>query len=269
MATGGIGTCSQPAPGSTNCQAGVDGALCNGCGDCCSALCAPYGPTGVKVCQPAEGCRVDGDLCAQTSDCCGAAGTGLPGDGNVTCVKQHPMDPVGICRNPTGCDPEGDVCHYKDYTACSISSKRNSCCGGTGNSGVCQLDALGVPRCFGLGTSCQQMGQACASSADCCSGAPCVPNSAGMLQCGATGCVNMGGTCSSTADCCSGGTCTFPPGSTQGTCGTPSTCQALGQSCSSANPCCMGEDCNVAGSNPVMACPTGQTTGCVCQVTVF
>jgi hypothetical protein len=268
-ANGGIGTCSQPMPGSTNCQAGIDGALCNGCGDCCSRLCAPYGPTGVKVCQPAEGCRIDGDLCQKDSDCCGAAGSGLPGDGNVTCLRQNPTDPVGICRNPLSCDPQGDVCHFKDYTTCDNSSARNNCCAGTGNSGVCQLDPLGVPRCNGLGTTCRNMGDTCSSSADCCNGAPCVPDASGTLRCGATGCVNMGGTCSSTADCCNGATCSFPPGSTMGTCGTTNTCQALGQSCSDTNPCCTGTDCQVSGSDPPTACPAGQTTGCVCQTTVF
>jgi hypothetical protein len=268
IAANGIGTCSQPVTGATNCSAGVDGALCQGCGDCCSRLCAPYGPTGVKVCQPAEGCRIDGDLCQQSSDCCGAKGSGLPGDGNVICLRQNPGDPVGVCRNPTGCDPEGDVCHYKNYNTCDNSSARNDCCGGQGNSGVCQLDALGVPRCYGLGTMCRMMGQTCASSADCCSGAPCVPDSMGALHCGGPGCVNTNGACSSTQDCCNGATCTFPPGSTQGTCGMTGSCQALGQSCSDTNPCCTGESCNVAGANPPMACPTGGTN-CVCQVTVF
>ena len=80
---------------------------------------------------------------------------------------------VGICRNPTGCNPEGNVCHYKDY-ACANSSARNDCCGAPGNSGACQLDKLGVPRCHGVG-ACVNAGGACAFDDDCCTGGHCVP----------------------------------------------------------------------------------------------
>ncbi len=125
-----LGTCSQPTVGQTNCSAGVDGTVCDGCESCCSRLCEVYAPTGVKVCQPAEGCRVDGDLCYSDSDCCGGSGTGLPGDGNVQCVKANSNDQVGICRNPQSCNPEGDVCHYQNYQTCGNSSARNDCCGG-------------------------------------------------------------------------------------------------------------------------------------------
>src|ERR1051325_6155028 len=78
--TGTLGTCTHPMVGATNCSAVVDGTVCTDCGGCCSRLCEVYAPTGVKVCQPAEGCRVDGDICHKDTDCCGAAGTGLPGD---------------------------------------------------------------------------------------------------------------------------------------------------------------------------------------------
>ena len=268
---GGLGTCTQPTVNQTNCSAGIDGTVCNGCGDCCSRLCAPYGQTGVKVCQPAEGCRIDGDLCRKDSDCCGAAGTGLPGAGNVTCVKANATDPVGICRNPQSCNPEGDVCHYQNYATCGNSSARNDCCGGLGNSGVCQLDQLGIPRCYGLGTACHQAGDTCAFSGDCCNGNPCIPDANGILHCSATTCSNPSGACSSSADCCNGETCTFAPGSVQGTCGGggTGTCAEVGQDCSAASPCCAGISCNVTGSNPVMACPAGQTTGCSCFNVLF
>jgi hypothetical protein len=265
---GALGTCTKPNTGSTLCSAGVDGTLCNGCGDCCSRLCAPYGATGVKICQPAEGCRINGDLCKTDGDCCGAAGTGLPGDGHVTCLREHPNDPVGICRNPQACNPEGDVCHYKNYNTCGNSSARNDCCGAVGNSGVCQLDALGVPRCYGL-AACHQTGDTCAFSGDCCNGAPCIPDNTGALHCSAA-CSPKGGTCTSAADCCSGETCTMLPGSTQGTCGSsPTTCAQYGQACSAADPCCAGTACNVTGSSPVVACPAGQTTGCTCFQVIF
>ena len=144
IAAGGtLGTCSAPTGGATFCNGGIDGTLCGGCNDCCSRLCAPYGPTGVKVCQRANGCHIDGDLCRKDSDCCGGKGSMAPGDGNVTC-EIPAGSAVGICRNPTGCNPEGNVCHYKDYS-CSISSARNDCCGAPGNSGACQLRCARCP----------------------------------------------------------------------------------------------------------------------------
>jgi hypothetical protein len=277
IASGGtIGTCGQPNPGATNCSSGIDGSPCGTCADCCSDLCEVYAPTGVKVCQPAEGCRVDGDICHATSDCCGAGGTGLPGAGNVICLGENGEvpasgDTIGICRNPTGCDPEGDVCHYKNYT-CGNSSSRNDCCGGQGNSGVCQLDALGVPRCYGLGSSCVPTSGTCATALDCCNAAPCVPDQTGTLHCGG-GCVNTTGQCTNTGDCCNGLTCVFTPGQTYGTCGGggsgsgsgSNTCANAGQSCSDTNPCCPNVgNCEISGM-PGVACPAGQTTGCVCQ----
>src|SRR5204863_8214543 len=105
-----IGICGAGPTGSTNCNGrGVEGATCGVCNDCCSRLCAPYGPTGVRVCQPASGCRVDGDFCRKDSDCCGTAGTGLPGAGNVVCEIAAGAS-LGVCRNPVSCDPQGDVC---------------------------------------------------------------------------------------------------------------------------------------------------------------
>jgi hypothetical protein len=238
-------------------------------------LCEPYAPTGVKVCQPASGCRIDGDLCRRDADCCGAAGTGLPGDGNVVCEIQAGKA-LGICRNPRGCSPQGNVCHYKGYS-CSASSDsaRNNCCDGVGNSGVCQLDTLGVPRCNGLGTTCRQGAETCSSAIDCCNRSPCVPDAKGVLRCfippvidggPVKYCVPSGGSCSITADCCVGSMCIQPIGSTQGVCGnvlpppsrpdggtpdgaisTPDVptpqCAAYGQICTSDGDCCNGIPC--------------------------
>jgi hypothetical protein len=260
-----VGVCNHPMPGSTLCSAGVDGTVCSGCGDCCSRLCETYAPTGVKICQPAEGCRVNGDICHTTSDCCGAAGTGLPGDGNVVCLKEHDTDPVGVCRNPQSCNPEGDVCHYQNYQTCGNSSARNDCCSAVGNSGVCQLDALGVPRCYGLGSGCQMQGSACAFSGDCCDGAPCVPDQNGVLHCGG-GCVQMGSACTATADCCNGQTCIFTSGQEFGTCGSSgsgsSSCSQEGQSCAQNGDCCNG-DCNIVDSSGMIVPCNGQS-GCSC-----
>jgi hypothetical protein len=161
---------------------------------------------------------VTGDLCRKDSDCCGGdPNSGLPGAGNVVC-EIDPGKVVGLCRNPTSCNPQGNVCHYQNY-ACSISSARSDCCGATGASKMgCQLDALGVPRCNGLGTACQASGDACASAADCCNGMRCIPDSAGALHCGDTICEPSGGNCTINGDCCPGTLCVRPSGSTVGTC---------------------------------------------------
>ena len=225
IAAGGtLGTCSAPTGGATFCNGGIDGTLCGGCNDCCSRLCAPYGPTGVKVCQRANGCHIDGDLCRKDSDCCGGKGSMAPGDGNVTC-EIPAGSAVGICRNPTGCNPEGNVCHYKNYS-CSISSARNDCCGAPGNSGACQLDALGVPRCHAL-DKCVEAGGVCAFTGDCCNASPCVPDATGQLRCltgtpdAGRACVAQGAACTVTADCCRGYECLTAVGALQGTCGVP------------------------------------------------
>lgn len=273
---GTLGTCAAPPSGSTYCSDGVDGTVCSACNGCCSRLCAPYGPTGVHVCQPASGCRVNGDLCRKDSDCCGADGTGLPGAGNVICeIDVGKL--VGICRNPRSCNPQGNVCHYQSYT-CSISSARNDCCDGVGNSGVCQIDPFGVPRCNGLGTTCRQGGETCSSMMDCCNQAPCVPDASGALRCYGTpapgidggvtpACVPAGGGCSINGDCCVGTTCIQPIGSTRGLCGIPGPpsgsqpgldagtplttpdasapgCAEYGQACTLAGDCCNGVPCN-------------------------
>jgi hypothetical protein len=280
--TGGalLGTCGAAPSGPSFCNGGIDGTVCSGCNTCCSRLCAPYAPTGVFVCQPANGCRIDGDLCRKDSDCCGAAGSGLPGDGNVVCdIAQGQV--IGICRNPTGCNPEGNVCHYKNY-ACSISSARDDCCGAPGNSGACQLDALGVPRCHAIGT-CRGPNEACAFTGDCCNGAPCIPDGKGGRICtpppptGGPACSPEGGKCTITADCCRGYLCISELGSSEGVCGIvavpppdagspppvdsgaggaagsggspgydagPLPCAAYGQSCATSSDCCNGTVCD-------------------------
>jgi hypothetical protein len=281
-----LGACAVPTSGSSRCSGSVDGNVCNGCGDCCSRVCAPYATTGTKICQPANGCRINGDLCRKDTDCCGGPGTDLPGHGDVTCVIEN-GEPVGVCRNPSASadvdDPEGDVCHYKEdpnYT-CVVSSAPNNCCGAPGNSGVCKLDALGVPRCYGYGATCRNPGETCAYSGDCCNNIPCVPDANGALHClvptsdagAAPVCVAESGNCTVTADCCRGLTCVSLPGSTQGTCvnptpppppdggaagsagtdgsaGTggspPPSCALYGQACTMTSDCCntdLGVDC--------------------------
>jgi hypothetical protein len=271
----------------------VDGTVCSGCGNCCSRLCAPYAASGVDICQPAGGCHVYGDLCRKDSDCCGgeAADAGLPGAGRVQCQPIPGAGGIGFCGHPNGmaCDPEGNVCHFKNY-ACNNSSDRNDCCACISSKGCCQLDPLGIPRCNAInpadGGTCVPAGGNCSFSGDCCGGLPCVPDSTGQLKCGVGTdggtCVPKGGPCTSTADCCPGVTCIIPPGALAGTCdvvitqppdagppgsdmaGPPPVCAEIGQSCASVA-CCTGLVCE--DPNTGLGC--GSTgPGCVCVVVV-
>jgi hypothetical protein len=291
-----LGTCGQPPTGSSFCHGGFDGVVCNQCNECCSRLCEP-GPAGVKICQRASGCHIDGDLCRKDTDCCGGPNTGLPGAGNVVCQKESGQE-IGICRNPTGCNPHSNVCHYKDYP-CDISSARNDCCGAPGNSGACQLDTLGVPRCYLL-DACVQAGEICGSAFYCCDHLPRVPDANGVLRCaahnpdGGTTCIPIGGSCTINADCCPGSQCIIPIGSTQGACGQPTpaldggtagsagsggtgagggatggqggggvpanpACSLYGQACSSDADCCNAVPC----TTPSLGSCAG-ATGCTC-----
>jgi hypothetical protein len=78
-----------------------------------------------------------------------------------------------------------------------------------------------VPRCSPA--TCVPKGQACASSADCCGGVPCVPNPVAgatpRFVCFSNLCVSACGPCTTTADCCRGSSCILPAGGTQGMCG--------------------------------------------------
>jgi hypothetical protein len=179
------------------------------------------------------------------------------------------------------CAPNGDVCHYMNYT-CPISAAHADCCGlVTPKFLICQLDSLGVPRCLGDnvgqdgGLTCVAANGSCASASECC-GHPCVPDSSGQLVCSATVCQTSGQSCTSNADCCTGLPCVAPPGSLQGVCtpvaplpppsdggtstdggatgdggsgggtdaGGSTTCGLFGQLCGAGLPtCCMGTAC--------------------------
>ncbi|MDP8998959.1 MAG: hypothetical protein M3O46_02495, partial [Myxococcota bacterium] len=160
---------------------------------------------------------VVGDLCTQDSDCCGS--TGLPGGSKkaVTCVISAPSA-VGVCRNPMGCKPDGDVCKLKTM---SCNSSCDCCSGNCETMDTCHQDNVGVPRC--AGAQCVGAGGSCASSANCCGGAPCVPNPvAGATPayvCHGMQCVAACGQCTNVADCCPGSSCVISPGSTHGMCG--------------------------------------------------
>jgi hypothetical protein len=284
------GTCS---PIATSCR--VDGLTCDGCTGCCSSFCAPFGTLGSKICQPASGCHVLGDLCHANTDCCGGAvASGLPGAGLVVCIPDATHPEIGTCgmanpNNCTGnaptckntCQPEGDVCHFLGNGGCSSNSFPANCCGAPGSSkGVCKLDTLGVPRCYGI-TACVMEGMNCASSADCCNNMPCVPNAMGNLTCAPLSCEPQGSVCTTTADCCTGLDCLVPPGSLQGSCEKPNgpppegdggttdlagpACALYGQGCSTSIPCCAstGASCQRAPADGGGACAAGDMD-CIC-----
>ena len=312
-ATKPAGTCA--AITGSNCL--VDGITCAGCNGCCSSFCAPFGMSGPNVCQPASGCHVEGDLCHKDTDCCGGdpAQIGkIPGAGLVKCEPDPTYPQIGRCSKPNAsncppglncgnsCVPEGAACHYKGNGGCPSNSTRNDCCAAPGNSGMCKLDKLGIPRCYGLG-ACVPAGGDCASSADCCNNLPCVPDAAGHLKCGAAPCVPQGGVCTTTADCCAGMPCIVPPGSLAGICGPPPppppgdgplktdgpkppdlgplpdgykvpdkaippdqklpTCALYGQGCSTTMPCCPNQgDCR--RPYPTATLCTAGATDCTC-----
>jgi hypothetical protein len=259
--------CSQPSGGAVSCT-GFGGAVCpgSGCGQCCSRLCAPYAPTGVSICQPAQGCRVEGELCRTASDCCGGPGTGALGSGEVSCSNQGTAAAVGVCTTPAAqpdgggaiCAPEGYSCHYSgaNYT-CGVSSSLANCCGPqTPKFLACILDPFGVPRCNpytgvndGGGIGCVAAGNACASASECCNGYPCVPGATGTLQCSASACQPAGQSCTTNGDCCAALSCVALPGTIQGVCmaamapSDAGTCSLYGQQCTTTTDCCSNVQC--------------------------
>jgi hypothetical protein len=86
---------------------------------------------------------------------------------------------------------------------------------------TCKQDNVGVPRCAGL--TCVAAGGACASSANCCGGLPCVPNPVAggtpPYVCSGSSCVAACSSCTDNADCCPGLSCVQSAGSTRGICG--------------------------------------------------
>ena len=147
-----VGTCTESnSPGTTGCL--IAGQVCGGgatgdggvvrndagipaCGgECCSRSCAPYGPTGVLICQPPSGCRPTGEICRVDADCCGSPG--LPGgNGSVRCSKSA-GEPVGRCDNGNACRGAGAVCKLAT-TSCNAE---NNCCAGNVNQDPTRLPA--------------------------------------------------------------------------------------------------------------------------------
>jgi hypothetical protein len=277
----------------------MDGEVCPGCSSCCSRVCAVTG-SGASVCQLAGGCRIQGDTCKQDADCCGALGSGLPGAGTVHCeMVAGTTPPIGFCTNPmaggggNSCDPEGDVCGIQPPQACGTSAREDCCDCMPPKFNCCKLDKEGVPRCYGGGMiagcptgytgkagCCIAAGAQCAFSAECCNGAPCLPDDKGVLRCGAATCSPANGPCTATSDCCAGLACNVPAGKTAGTCGAvvapppppndmgkptvgdAGTCSLVGQGCSSTQPCCTGLSC-ASNTTPGATCAAGEM-GCTC-----
>ena len=192
----------------------------------------------------------------------------------VTCVITSPST-IGVCRNPMGCKPDGDVCKLKTM---SCNSSCDCCAGNCETKDTCKQDNMGVPRC--AGAQCVNPGGSCASSANCCGGMPCVPNPVDggtpPYVCSGMSCIGACGACTDNADCCSGTSCVIAPGSTHGICGpcgggggndggsgggpgdggggtggSPDaggggggpTCTLFGQLCTTSAECCNGAQC--------------------------
>jgi hypothetical protein len=231
-------------------------------GSCCSRSCAPYALTGVDVCQAPSGCHPTGDLCRSDKDCCGSVeDPGGKTNAFVTCSIAS-GESVGRCNNGGACRGAGAICKL---ASTSCNAENNCCAGNVNNDPtVCQQDIVGIPRCTGVGNCADagtKAGLVCSSSADCC-GLACVPTNVtdggAPLRCGAS-CVPRAGGCTTTADCCTGLPCVISGGSTSGSCGgggigadggtTPSTdagtttCAQYGQTCAVAN-CCNGVPCS-------------------------
>lgn len=268
------GYCATQETGGTRCgERKIAGEVCGGdCAECCSRTCAPYGPSGVTICQPSTGCRTDGELCRTANDCCGGdPDSTIPGAGQAECLRVNADDEVGRCK-VGGCNPHGAICGSPDdgTAACdgSLSAPNGEkCCGAnmlSAELNPCSADSLLVPRCDVL-EGCVEVGGDCATADDCC-GNPCVQNAAGRFVCfDAPECVPSGGPCTVSADCCVGSTCLSQPGQATGVCGstepppgtggsgmgggsgsggTTTVCAEYGQACEAFADCCGDVPCD-------------------------
>jgi hypothetical protein len=269
----GVCDLSQSNPGRCTQMPGActqDGNPCAGSSNCCSRLCQDVG-SGVKVCQPAAGCRMTGDYCDRTQACCGGSPDAL-----------HPYnDPYGVfcdtagkreyapyndpsaqddfrCTNGTACNPPGNICGGSGATNAS-----QNCC--DGKKAVCKPDSNGIYRCFGGGSTACPAGydannpaccipaqdpaalttaSVCQFRDQCCGGAPCVPDETGVLHCTATpSCQPAGTTCGGEGDtttCCAPNSCQWSGSAWR--CAVDTTqCVATGNACLTGADCCSRE----------------------------
>lgn len=271
---GKAGFCRLPPGGCTQ-----DGVPCSGSSTCCTRICADPG-TGASVCLPASGCKMTGAPCPEAQSCCGG---GSNPNGSVQCVKLVETDTYGRCDNGQSCNPVGNICGAKfptvDGGTFTVNASQNCC---DGKTEVCKLDSSGIPRCFGGGSvqcpngytgvepCCIQIGQICQFKDQCCNGAPCVPDQAGVLRCTGSSCTPLGSECTPGSDggnpCCAGeclphelgSVCRIPPtpgdggtpadgGTPGGDGGTPADggtsdagtpCKVNGSTCTTGSECC-------------------------------
>jgi hypothetical protein len=252
-----------------------DGIPCDNAANCCTRLCVDLG-SGTKVCQPAGGCRMTGDYCDKTGSCCGGTNATSPGTAasayGVYCdgpgTKQNYGAPEfdsgskndRTCTGGQSCNPPGNICGGTGTD--KVNASQNCCVPGDFNGSgkvVCKPDANKIMRCFGAppaagtGTACPTgyTGNApCCIAADavcqfrdqCCDGAPCVPDAAGILRCAAPACKPRGVLCAGAGDqsCCDGLTCTSIEGAFVCADLTGSGCTTDGGACSSNANCCGG-----------------------------
>jgi hypothetical protein len=269
----GVCDLTQSSPGRCTQMPGActqDGNPCAGSSNCCSRLCQDLG-SGVKVCQPAAGCRMTGDYCDKTQACCGGSADGMHPVNNyygVFCDTAGKRDYAPYndpssqddfrCTNGTSCNPPGNICGGSGATNAS-----QNCC--DGKKAVCKPDSNGIYRCFGGGsTSCPAgydandpaccipaqdpvaltTASVCQFRDQCCNGAPCVPDVDGVLHCTAvTTCKAAGTTCSGVDDpsCCAPNSCQeIGTGIFQ--CAVDTTqCVATSGACNTSGECCSRE----------------------------
>jgi hypothetical protein len=249
-----------------------------------------------------------GVACIDNQACCGG---GTNPNGTVICEKLQSADTYGRCDNGQACNPVGNICGAPFPLADGGTFKVNAsqdCC--DGKKEVCKRDRAGIPRCFGGGSTdcptgytgvdpcCIAYGQVCQFSDQCCNGAPCVPDSQGILRCSQSSCVPLGSACSTGgggAPCCSGecigdefGTfCRIPTDagtdaslcksnnspcqsaaeccsgtcSSNGTCQTPTQCQPSGAVCTATADCCTGFSCVIPTGSASGTCQAATCTG--------
>jgi hypothetical protein len=250
---GSAGYCVTPPGGCIQ-----DGMPCSGGSNCCTRICVDPG-TGATVCLPASGCEMTGSACLNDQACCGG---GTNPNGSVKCGRDVATDTYGRCDNGQACNPVGNICGAiftnADGTTFSVNASQNCC---DGKKEVCKLDAAGIPRCFGGGSTqcpegftgvapcCIELGEVCQFKDQCCNGAPCVPDSVGTLRCTGSSCVPLGNACTpGTSVCCSGDclssgelgySCRVPTTTDGGTDPDGGTvCKPNGQTCTTPTDCC-------------------------------
>ncbi len=238
------GACVLPPGG-----CGQGGMPCTNNSTCCTRICADPG-TGATICLPASGCRMTGLACIDAQSCCGG---GTNPNGTVSCVKAEPDDTFGRCDNGQACNPVGNICGatfiLPDGSSYSVNASQNCC---DGKQAVCKLDAAGIPRCFGGGSTecpdgytgvppcCIAEGELCQFRDQCCAGLLCLPDVNGVLRCGGSDCIPLGDPCDPAggAPCCSGECLATGAGFA---CRAPDpTCAPNGAGCDTAADCCSG-----------------------------